>query len=352
MISRKTIIALTAIVLTGTAPAFAGGLAYPEAAAPWSAEQAVKMPPAITPDFLKGVAGEFGATAAAGLAEKKEKVAEIVKHLKACALNAEDLKTAGRYLTPGFRTEVGYAAEQGCRPARETAVGKAQAEPRSMTLSTIQELSASGAIFTYGGSARFFDGASGKGQSAVQVTASAPAAAGKAVAVRAAPAKPLASKVPVLNAASALPAAVTAQRPASFGSDRMVHEALAYWGAMRRENWAAFKTAGTRADKVKFFLKASAGAGFGGLLMYSNLEAVETDSARLGWDARHASGAGALAADAGKLVFNSFVFIMAFAPLPFLEVAKAALAGEGWALALVAAMGAGTVNHYILPVAD
>ncbi|MEI7529408.1 MAG: hypothetical protein WCK76_10740 [Elusimicrobiota bacterium] len=350
MIPSKAILVYAALALAAAAPVVAGQPGYREAAAPWSAEQAVKIPPALTPEFLKGVAAEFGPAAAEGLAGKKDKVAELIKHLKACALNAQDLKTADTYLTAGFKTEVRNLAEQGCAAGREAAAGHPRAEQRSASLSAIQELSASGTIFTYEGSARFFDGASGKGRPAAPVAASAPAAAGNAVTVRPAPAKPLASKVPALSAASALPAAE--QRPAAFGSDRMVHEALAYWSKLRRESWAAFKTAGTRADKVKFFLKASAGAGFGGLLMYSNLEAVETDSARLGWDARHASGAGALAADSGKLVFNSCVFILAFAPLPFIKVAKAALAGEGWALALMAAMGAGTVNHYILPVAD
>ncbi len=353
MLSRKTLLVSAALSLAGSAPGFAVELVYREAAAPWSVEQAVKLPPAITSDFLEGVEKEFGASAAAGLAGKKEKVSGLVKRFKACALNTEDQKTADKYLTPDFKAEVRFFAEQGCAALRGAAAGQVRAAPQSASFSALQVLSVSGTISTYGGSAKFFDGASGKGQAAGPVMTSAPLTSGKSAVVQAVPKKQLSSKVPALRADAPRPETPKAERPAHFGEDRMVHLALAYWGAMSKENWAAFKKAKTGSDKTVAFLKAAAGAAFNGLLMYSNLEAVETDAARLGWDAHTAgAGAGAIAVDSAKLVFNSFVFIMSLAPLPILDVFKAAIAGEGWAIAIVAAMCAGTVNHYVLPIAD
>ena len=352
MISLKKILVSTSLALLGAAPAYAGELVYREAASPWSAEQAVKLPSAMTADFLKGVEKAFGAPAAAGLAEKKEKVSGLIKRFKVCALNAEDLKTADKYLAGNFKAEVRYFGEQGCAAFRGAAADRASLAPQPASLSDLQELVASGAAATYEGSARFFDGASGKGQSRGFVTAPAPLSSGKALFVPAAASKPLSSKIPALSGEVPLPEPAKAGSQAGPGEDRMVHQALAYWGKMRRDNWAAFKNAENGPGRIKALLKAAAGAGFGGILIYSNLEAVETDSARLRQDARLGSGAGAIASDSAKLIFNSMVFILAFAPIPILKVAKGVLAGEGWAIALVAAMCAGTVNHYILPVAD
>ena len=352
MIFGKNILLPAALVLAGAAPVFAGNPAYSEAAAPWTAEQAVRLLPSLTPEFLKEVEKEFGASAAAGLAGKKEKVSGLLKRFKVCALNAEDLKTAGKYLAPDFKAEVRYFAERGCAALRGAAPGHAPAAPRSASFSGLRELSAGGPLYTYEGSAVFFDGASGKGGVAEPAAASAPLSSGKPAPIRAAPAKTLSSKVPVPGAAGVRAEAPKAERPAHFGEDRRVHQALSYWSAMRKENWAAFKKAESGSERAGALLKAAAAAGFGGLLVYSNLEAVETGSARLRWDAKHGAGAGLLASDSAKLVFNSCVFIMAFAPVPIIEAVKAAFAGEGWAIALMAAMSAGTINHYILPIAD
>ena len=352
MISLKKILVSASLALIGAAPASAGELVYREAASPWSAEQALKLPSAMTADYLKGVEKAFGAPAAAGLAEKKEKVYGLIKRFKVCALSAEDLNTADKYFAPDFKAEVRYFAEQGCSAVREAASGHPHAAPQSDSLSDLQGSLSSGAVFTYEGSARFFDGAAGKGRASGYVTAAASFSSGKPAPVHAAGSKPLSSKVPALRAYDPAAETAKAERPVDIGADGMVHQALAYWGKMRRENWAAFKNAENGPGRIKALLKAAAGAGFGGILIYSNLEAVETDSARLRQDARLGSGAGAIASDSAKLIFNSMVFILAFAPIPILKVAKGVLAGEGWAIALVAAMCAGTVNHYILPVAD
>lgn len=352
MLSRKNIFTVTALLLTGAAPLFAGGPVYREAAAPWSAEQAVKLPPALTPDFLKGVEKDFGSGAAAELSVKKEKVEGLLKRFKICGLNAEDLKSADKYLTPDFKAQVRYFAVQGCAAIKEAAAGHGPAAPQSASLSGLEGLSASGSISTYEGSARFFDGASGKGQAAGPVAAGTSASSARPAAVQAAAAKQLSSKVPALAAEAARLESRKPERPAKLGEDGMVHQAQAFWGAMTKENWASFKKADNASDRAKALLKAGVAVTFNGLLMYSNLAAVETDAARLGWDHGHGAGGGTMASDSAKLAFNSAVFILALAPIPMLKVAKAALAGEAWAIALVAAMGAGTVNHYVVHVAD
>ncbi len=349
---RKDIFVPAALALIGAAPVLAAEPAYREAAAPWTAEQAVKLPPAMSADFLIGVEKEFGASAAAGLAEKKEKVSGLVKRFGVCALNAEDLKTADKYLVPDLKREVRYFAERGCSAVREAASGLSHAAPQSASLSDLQGYFASGAGFTYEGSARFFDGAAGKWPASGPVTAGASFSSGNPAPVQAYAAKPLSSKVPAPCEGDPAAETAKAERPANIGDDGMVHQALEYWGKLRRENWIAYKKAESGPEKAKAFLKAAAGAGFGGLLKYSNLEAVETDSARLRWDSKNCSGSGAIAADSAKLVFNSCVFILALAPIPTLKIFKAALAGEGWATAILMAMGAGTLNHYIVQVAD
>ena len=177
-------------------------------------------------------------------------------------------------------------------------------------------------------------------------------AAVQAAAVRNAPAaKPLSSVVPV-PAVTEKKTAASLQRPANIGEEGMAHQAMQYWDKMREENWDAYKNGGTKAQKAKALAKAAAGAAFGGLLTFSNILQVETAAARLGWD----SGAGAstriIVADSAKLVFHSGVFIMALAPIPMLKAAKAALAGEAWGIATMAAMTAGPLNRYLLHVAD
>ena len=105
----KNIFLIAALALNGAAPLFAGPVAYREAAAPWSAEQAAKITPAITADFLKEVTKDFGSSQAAALAEKKEKVSALLGRFTDCSLNAGDLKTAEKYFTPEFKEEVRFA---------------------------------------------------------------------------------------------------------------------------------------------------------------------------------------------------------------------------------------------------
>ena len=332
-------------------PLFCAPLAYREAAAPWSAEQAIKLPPAITQDFLKDVKNGVGPAAAEGLSDKKEKVSALVKRFKSCALNAEDLKTAEKYFTPDFKAEVRYFAGEGCAKFIKAAEGRAAA-PQSVSLNGLEGLSAAGAFATAEGSARIFDGAKNGGPAPVAVKGgwSGYQAGRQAAAAAASSSKPLASNVPALRADAAPSVTPKPERPANLGEDGRVHQAQAYWSALRRENWEAFKKGENNSEKARALLKAAAGAGLGGLLYYSNLAQVETAAARLGWDAGAGAGAGTVAWDATKLVFHSAVFVLALAPIPMLKVAKAALAGEGWAVALMGAMTAGPVNRYILRI--
>ncbi len=350
MINHKKIFLSAALAIAAAPCVFAGQLIYKEAAAPWSAEQAVKFPPAITTDFLKGVANEFGPKAAAGLSVKKEKVEALLKRFSTCDLTAEDVTTAGKYLNAAFRADVVYFAEQGCT-AVKAASGKASAGPRSASLSGLEDISAAGNLSTYEGSARFFDGADGKGRAEVSATTlSYTRSSGPAV-VAAAHAKPLSSNVPSLRSGN-LPAAVKPVRPADLGNAGMVHQAIDYWNAMRENNWETVKHASGGSERAKALLKAAAAAGFEGLLIYSNLAQVETAGARLRWDIKHDSGSGAIAVDSAKLAFHSGVTLLTLLPIPMLKVAKAALAGEIWAIALMGAMSAGPVNRYALHVAD
>jgi hypothetical protein len=346
MIFRKNIIFATALALSAS-PLFAGGIAYREAAAPWSAEQAVKIVPELTPAFLKTIEKEFGGTAAAGLAEKKEKVSALVERFKSCALNAEDLKTADKHFTPDFKAEVRYFAGEGCAAFQESAQGRAAA-PRSVSLEGLEELSVSGAFATSEGSAKFFDGAKNGGAAPLPVRGGLSAyQAGRAAA--AASSKPLASNVPAMRTEGQAQKNPKIERPADLGKEGRVNQAAAYWTALRKKNWEASKNlSGT--EKAKALMKAAAGAGFGGLLIFINLTNVEIAAARVGWDAGSGASAGTIAWDATKLVFHSAVFALALAPIPLLDVAKAALAGEGWAVALMAAIAAGPVNRYVFRI--
>ena len=351
MISCKNIIFATALAFWA-APLFAGGLAYKEAAAPWSAEQAVKLPPELTPGFLKIVERDFGPAAAAGLSEKKEKVSALVLRFKSCALNAEDLETAEKYFTADFNAEVRYFKGRGCAEYKEPAEGRAVAA-RSVSVNNLEGLSASGAFTTSEGSARFFDGAKYAGAAAVPVKAGGPLspAAGRAAqaAVTAPSSKPLSSHVPALRAESPAQKSAKLERPADLGKDGRVNQAAAYWTALRKQNWEASKSL-SGAEKAKALMKAAAGAGLGGLLALSNLPNVEIAAARLGWDAGSGAGAGTIAADSVRLVFHSGVFLLALAPIPTVKIFRAAAAGETWAVSLVGAMAAGPVNRYILRI--
>lgn len=348
---RKNLFLSAALALNGAAPLFAGPAVYREAAAPWSAGQAAKMVPAITSDFLREVKKDIGAAEAAALAEKREKVSALLGRFRDCSLDAGDLKTAEKYFTPDFKAEVRFFAGQGCAEFKASAEGRTSA-PRSVSLDELQGLSASGALATAEGSAKFFDGANKAGEAAITVKGGwSGYQAGRQAVLSAPSSKPLSSNVPALRAESPVQAGAKIERPAHLGKDGRVNQALGYWNDLRRQNWAAYKKGDLAgAEKAKALLKAAAGAGLGGLLYYSNLPNVEIAAARLGWDVGSGAGAGTVAWSATKLVFHSGVFVLALAPIPLLKVAKAALAGEGWAVAVMGAMAAGPVNRYILRI--
>lgn len=349
MRSRNNIYISAALFFICAPALFAGPVTYREAAALWNGRQAVELTLELTPAFLKEVKAERGPAAAAALAEKRERVSALVERFKACALRAEDLASAEKYFLPEFKAEVRYFAGEGC-----AAFKAAAAAPAAPASASAENLAAAGSLNTGAASARFFDGASARGEAAPAVSGAAGRAA--AAAPSSAPAaarssKPLASRVPL---PPSVRASMTApERPADLGKDGRVHQAMAYWAALRKEGWSAYKGGElTGAAKAKALAKAAAGAGFYGLLYFSNLDNVETAAARLGWDVGVGAGAGVIAADAAKLVFHSAVFAMMLAPIPLSKVAKAAVAGEPWAIAFVGAMAAGPVNRYILHWAD
>ncbi|OGR44993.1 MAG: hypothetical protein A2X35_06245 [Elusimicrobia bacterium GWA2_61_42] len=348
----KPIILSAAFALAAASVSFAGPVAYQEAAAPWSAAQAVRLAPALTPEVLKAFEAEAGQAAAAGLQVKKEKVSGLLKRFSACALNAQDVKTADKYLDKKFRAEVRYFAGQGCADFKEAAAGLA-AGPQAASLDALEGFSASGALSSAAGSARFFDGSAAQGRPAV--TPGAPGSGARtSVPALSAPAalKPLSSNVPALRSA-AVPAPAQAVRPPEIGKDGRVNQALVYWNAMRKESWNALKKDDlTPAQKAKLLGKLTAGAGLGGLLYISNLSNVEIAGARLRWDVKNGSGAGVITADAAKLAFHSLVFALVLLPVPLTKVYTALKAGQPWAIALVGAMAAGPVDRYILHLAD
>jgi len=353
MLSRKNIFICTALLLSWTAPLLAAPALYKAAAARWSVEHAVKLPPAITPSFIKEVESSYGKAAAAALAEKKEKVGALLGRFGGCALDRSDLETSEKYFTPEFQAEVAYFVNGGCAEFKKSAAGSAAIA--SPGLDGMQDLAASGRLATTEGAAAFFDGAAGRGGALPAVSAgrAAPGPEAQASAGSAAPApRPLSSAVPALP--GRLRAAVTPpERPEGLGEDGRVHRAMAYWAALRKENWAAYKGGElSGAAKAKALAKAAAGAGFGGLLWLSNLDNVEIAAARLGWDVGAGAGAGVIAGDAAKLVFHSAVFAMLLVPIPLSKVAKAALAGKPWAIAFVGAMAAGPANRFIFHFAD
>jgi len=361
MFPRKNILIAAALALACATPLFAApGPVYREAAARWTQEQALKGPPRRRAGALAAVAEEAGPEAAARLAEKKGKVVALLGRYRKCELRASDAETAEKYFAPEFGAEVRYFAAGGCEAYR--AAAQAQARPevsRPASLNRLEALSVSGALATQAGSARFFDGAAAGGSAALPAVRAAqgtpgpaPAAAVQSAQVKA-PSKPLAASVPALRPDNPFRAAAKIERPENLGKDGRVNTALAYWNELRRQNWAAYKDGGLEgSEKAKALLKAAAGAGFGGLLYYSNLPNVEIAAARLGWDVGQGESRAVIAADAAKLAFHSGVFILALAPIPVLKVARAAASGEAWAIALMAGFAAGPVNRYLFHFAD
>lgn len=351
-LSRKDLFITAALALACAPSLFAGAPSYNEAAGRWTAQQALSLPGAITPAYLKEVEAAAGPARAAALAEKKTKVSALLARFKTCALNGEDLKTAEKYFTEEFKGEIGYFAGGGCAAFREAADGQAAAP--SADLSDIEAFAASGQFGTREGAARFFDGSAARRGAAPAVAAAAarPSAPAQAAAPSAPAAKkPLSSRVPM--PAAMRQAMTPPERPADLGKDGRVHRAMSYWLEMRRENWGALRGGElTGAAKAKAAGKLAAGAFFHGLLWMSNLDNVEIAAARLGWDVGAGAGAGVIAADAAKLVFHSAVFALMLAPIPLGKVAQAALAGQPWAIAFVGAMAAGPINRYWLHFAD
>lgn len=350
---RKNIFITAALALACAHPLFAGPVTYREAASLWTGRQAVELAPAISPAFIKEVERERGPKAAAELAEKRAKVAALVQRFKACALRGEDLATAEKYFVPEFKAEVRYFAAEGCAALK--AAQQARPAPASASAENLGALAANGSLSTYEGSARFFDGASSRGAAALPAVsasgAARPAQSAAAAAQTKPSSRPLSARVPLPP--SVRESMTPPARPENLGKDGRVHQAMAYWLSMRREGLAALKTGElSGAAKAKAAGKLAAGAVFHGLLWASNLDNVEIAAARLGWDVGQGAGAGVITADAAKLVFHSAVFVMMLAPIPLSKVAKAAVAGEPWALAFLGAMAAGPLNRYVFHFAD
>lgn len=336
-----------ALAFMAASSAFAAPVTYKEAAAPWSLEQALRLAPALTPEVLKS----FEPAAAEKLAAKQREVSGLLKRYAVCALNAEDQKTSEKHLSKEFQAEIKHYANGGCA-ALKAGEAAYRPAPQAASLEAVSALSASGSFATAQGAARFYDGASGGGSAALPVAAGAGAAA-PAAAYTAQPAKasPLSSNVPQLRAQA--PERARPVVPEGLGQDGMVNTAVAYWSAMRRQNVAAIRSGDLEgAEKAKAYLKAAAAVGFGGLLFYSNLSNVEVAAARLRWAVQNDAGGRVVAAEAGKFAFHSAIFILAFAPIPMVKVAQAALAGEAWALAVVAAIAVGPIDRYITHIAD
>lgn len=352
---RKNVFLSAALALACAPALFAAPPAYKEAVSPWTLEQADKLPPAMTPEFFGAVAAGHGPAAAEKLAAKKDKVSELLRRYRDCSLNGDDAETAEKYFTREFAAQVRYLAAGGCEAFKEAAgraakPAAAQNGKPSASAARLEDLEASalsGELATREGAARFFDGSVSRGGAALPaVSAMAPAAVPGAAA---APqpqtaARPLASRVPAV-VSEPFRAANSVQRPAEVGYGR-VNQAVDFWAKMRKEGWRAYRSGElSGGEKAEALGRAAAGAMFGALLFYSNLPAVEKAGARLRYDIKHDQSGKIIAADAAKLAFQCGVSMLALAPIPMLKVAKAAAAGEAWAIALLAAFAAGPVNR-------
>lgn len=343
---RKNIFLSAALALACASPLFAAQLpAYKDAAAPWSAEQASKLPPAMTPEFFGAVAAEHGPAAAEKLAAKKDKVSDLLRRYRDCSLNGGDAETAEKYFTRDFAAQVRYLAAGGCE-AMQAAVSAPNGKP-SVSAARLEDLQASalsGELATREGAARFFDGSSSRGAASLPAVTAGQRASSQAAAAPQPSSRPLASRVPAV-VSEPFRAANSVQRPAEVGYGR-VNQAVDFWAKMRKEGWQAYRSGElSGGEKAEALGKAAAGAVFGGLLWYSNLPAVEKAGARLRYDIKQGQDGKIIAADAAKLAFHCGVSMLALAPIPMLKVAKAAAAGEAWAIALLAAFAAGPVNR-------
>ena len=324
---------------------------YKEACAPWSVEQAARLPSSLTPDVILDISQKFGAAAGKELAAKKEKVSALTDRFRNCDLNGEDLKTADRYLDKEFRTEVHYFVFTGCGAVRESLAGQVPARPeRSASFSGLEGLST--ALADSAGAARFFDGYRNRGaaQGPEMMIVSAPA-------VKHEPRRPFQSSeplpvVPPLSSKAARSGRVLPPMP-DIKENGRVNMAITYWTVMREKNWRTYK-AGRLTDlkTVEALGGAAAGGFFQGLLVFSNLQRVEEAAARLGWDVGQDAPSSTITVDSLKLFFQSRVFLLLLLPIPFTYIIKAALAGVPWALLVVAAIISGFVNRYVIHFAD
>lgn len=341
--SRKNIFLSAALALCCAPALFAAAPVYKEAAAPWTLEQAARLPKAMTPEFFGAVAAERGPDAAARLAEKKEKVSALLGRYRDCALRPGDAETAEKYFTPELAAELRFLADGGCE-AFKTAAARAKPLEAAGRIDGLEAAALSGSLATSEGAARFFDGSASRGAAALPAVSAGPASAARPAAAAPQPSRPLASRVPAV-VTEPFRAANNVQRPAEVGYGR-VNQAVDFWAKMRKDGWQAYRGGNlSGGEKAEALGKAAAGAVFGALLFYSNLPAVEKAGARLRYDIKQGQGGKVIAADAAKLAFQSGVTLLALAPIPVINVVKAALAGEAWAIALLAAFAAGPVNR-------
>jgi hypothetical protein len=360
---------------------------YKEAGSRWSLEQANRLPYALTPEVVKTMEQIYGAGPAVELAGKKEKVAALVKRYQTCRLTEEDLKTAEKYLAAKFRTEIFYSADHGCfameersqEPApprssngRDRGAGTPKyvskslskssgnevseteaSEVASASLARLQTFAAAGSINACHSGAEFFDGAKNGGRPVETLTASDRSASYPLARRTEAATKPLKSKVPPLKPAAAAPERPILTPMPDINEYGRVHQAAAYWGTMRGNNWQAYKNENLSGpERASALAKAGAAAGLGGLLNISNLIKVEASAARLGWAVGQDASAGTITADALKLTFHAGMFALALLPIPMLKAVKAARAGKAWGISIIAASVAGPANRYIFHIVD
>ncbi len=322
---------------------------YKEASSAWSSEQTVRLPSVLTPEILAAVAKNYGESAAKELAVKKEKVSALVKRFRTCDLNGEDLKTADTLLNKEFKTEVIYFASYGCKAVKEHQAGAAAAgSAQTASFGGLEALSASiGSVDSY---SRFFDGSKNSGR--VSETVAHGPVGPEAGFETPPPAKrtPLASKVPSLNSAAQIPAPAPMQ---DINMTGLVHQAVNYWDEVRERNWEAVERGDLKgAQKAKAAAAAAVAFGFAALLLIANLPKVEETGAKLRYDISRGAQGKVIAVDSAKLAFHVGVSALTLLPIPMVSVAKAALAGSPWALALLASMTVGPINRYVIHFAD
>ena len=324
---------------------------YKEASSPWSSEQAVRLPSVLTPEVLEAIAKNYGEAAGKELAVKKEKVSALVRRFRTCDLNGEDLKTSETLLNKEFKTEVVYFAVYGCKAVKEYRPGAAAAGPaRTASFGGLEALSASpGSGDSY---SRFFDGSRSGGRP-YEAVAAGPSVSGTVHETPQPPKRtPLASIVPSLNSDPQLSEPVPARMP-DINTTGLVHQAVNYWDEVRERNWGAVERGDLKgAQKAKAAAAAAAAFGFSALLVIANLPKVEETSARLRYDISSGAQRKVIAADSAKLAFHVGVSALTLLPIPMVSVAKAALAGSPWAIALLASMTVGPINRYVVHFAD